>query len=109
MVIGIYTFEVHLPGTRSLKGKRQVVRGLKDRLRARYNVAVAELNDHADLWQRAGLVVVSVAGDRDALSRLFETVQRETERHVPGHCIETGTEFIEPADGGPTGWSDGWE
>ena len=36
--------------------------------------------DYADLWQRGGLAVVSVAGDRDALSRLFEAVQRETER-----------------------------
>ena len=66
MTIGVYTFELHLPGSRSLKNKRQVVKRLKDRLRSRLNVAVAEIGDHADRWQRAGLAVVSVANGRDA-------------------------------------------
>ena len=60
MTIGIYTFELHLPMARSLKEKRQVFRRLKDRLRARYNVAVAESGDHAALWQRGSLTVVSL-------------------------------------------------
>ncbi len=109
MTIGVYTFEVHLPAARSLKDKRQVLRRLKDRLRARYNVAVSELADHADLWQRGGLAVVSVAPRREALDRLFEAVHREAAQHVPGEIIETGTEFLEGADGGPAGWDGGWE
>ena len=95
MVIGIYTFEIHLPESHSLKDKRQVLRRVKDRLRSHLNVAVAEFEDHADLWQRAGVIVVSVASSRDALVSLFETVHRETERHVPGHVIELGSEFIQ--------------
>ena len=108
MTVGVYSFEVHLPGAGSLKVKRQVVRRLKDRLRARHNVAVAELADHQELWQRAGLMVVSVAGDRDALVRLFEAVHREAQSLVPGQVIETGSEFLEAADGGPRGWSGDW-
>jgi hypothetical protein len=50
---------------------------------------------------------VSVAHDRDALVRLFEAVYRETESGVPGHVIETGSEFLEAADGGPAGWDGG--
>ena len=69
--------------------------------------AVAELGEHSDLWQRGGLAVVSVAQGRDALERLFESVYRETEAGVPGHVIETGSDFIEAADGGPRGWSEG--
>ena len=84
MTIGVYTLELHLPMARSLKNKRQVVKRLKDRLRSRYNVAVAELEDHADLWQRAELAVVSVANNREALDRLFESVHREAESQVPG-------------------------
>jgi uncharacterized protein YlxP (DUF503 family) len=95
LTIGIYSFELHLPEARSLKGKRQVVKGLKDRLRARHNVAVAELSDFADLWQRAALIVVSVADRRDPLEKLFETVRREVESQVPGHLIETGREYID--------------
>lgn len=101
MTIGVYTFEFHLPQARSLKDKRQVLRRLKDRLRARHNVAVAELEQHADLWQRGRLAVVSVAHGRDALVRLFEAIHRESEAHVPGQIIETGSDFIEADDGFP--------
>ena len=45
------------------------------------------------MWQRAGLIVVSVASGRDALERLFETIHREAEQQVPGQLIETGREF----------------
>ena len=109
MTIGVYTFELHLPSSRSLKNKRQVFRRLKDRLRARYNVAVAELPGHADLWQRGELAVVSVASRRDALATLFEAVHREAVQNVPGEVIETGTEFFEGSDGGPAGWNENWE
>lgn len=63
------------------------------------------MDEHAELWQRAGFAVVSVAHHRDALVRLFEAVYRETETGVPGQIIETGSEFIEASDGGPHGWS----
>lgn len=99
MVIGVYSVEIHLPASRSLKDKRQVLRRVKDRLRAHHNVAVLELPEHAELWQRAGLVVVSIAGNRDVLARLFEGVHREVETHVPGHVMESGTEFIDDLRG----------
>lgn len=62
MVVGIVRIELHLPASRSLKDKRQVVRSLKDRIRERARAAVAEV-DHQDLWQRAALGVAVVAGD----------------------------------------------
>jgi uncharacterized protein YlxP (DUF503 family) len=108
MTIGVYSFEIHLPASRSLKAKRQVVKRLKDRLRSRHNVAVTELEEHLDLWQRASLAVVSVAMGRDPLVRLFESIHREVESNVPGQVIETGSDFIEAADGGPGGWNGDW-
>ena len=104
MTIGLLTFEIHLPQSRSLKDKRQVLRSVKDRLRARHNVAVSELPDGADVWQRASVAVVSVASRRDVLENLFEAIMRETEGQVPGNLIETGREYLEGADGGPGGW-----
>jgi uncharacterized protein YlxP (DUF503 family) len=108
VTIGVYTFEVHLPGSRSLKEKRQAIRRLKDRLRSRYNVAVAELPDYGDLWQRGRLAVVSVAQGRDALERLFESIYRESESGLPGHIIETGSDFIEAGDGRPLEQGEEW-
>jgi uncharacterized protein len=104
MTVGVYTFEIHLPGARSLKDKRQVVRRLKDRLRSRHNAAVSEMEEHADLWQRAAIAVVSVASRREVLEELFDAVHREAESQVPGEVIETGRDFIEASDGGPGGW-----
>ena len=109
MTIGIYTLELHLPAARSLKDKRQVLRRLKDRLRSRYNVAVAELDEHHDLWQRGGLMIVSVATSRDALERLFESIQSDSAALVPGDLIPGSPEFIESSDGGSAGWSEEWE
>jgi uncharacterized protein YlxP (DUF503 family) len=49
-VIGRLSIEFHIPGARSLKQKRMVLRSVKDRIR-QFNVAVAEV-EHNDLWQR---------------------------------------------------------
>jgi uncharacterized protein YlxP (DUF503 family) len=108
VTIGVYTFEIHLPAARSLKDKRQVLRRLKDRLRAHHNLAITELEEHADLWQRSGIAVVSVASRREPLEHLFEAVLREAESQVPGEVIETGTDFIESSDGGAAGWEGDW-
>ncbi len=106
MTIGLLTLEIHLPQSRSLKDKRQVLRSVKDRLRARHNVALCELAEHSDVWQRAIVAVVSVASRRDVLENLFETVVREVEGKIPGHLVETGRDFLEGADGGPGGWEE---
>lgn len=60
--MGVLSWQLHLDGCHSLKEKRMILRSLKDRLRARLNVSVAE-TDHHDTWQRAELVVVTVATD----------------------------------------------
>ena len=50
--IGVLTLELRLENSHSLKEKRHVVQSLKDRLRHKFNVSVAEI-DYQDLWQRA--------------------------------------------------------
>ena len=53
---------------------------LKGRLRARWNVAVAEV-EHQDLRHRTGVAAVTVGSDRRVVERLFEQIVREAERH----------------------------
>ncbi|HYM81425.1 MAG TPA: DUF503 domain-containing protein [Candidatus Limnocylindria bacterium] len=74
MFVGIVRIELHLPGSRSLKDKRSIVRGLKDRIRQRAQAAVAEV-DHQDLWQRAALGVTVVSGERRQVDELLQTVR----------------------------------
>jgi uncharacterized protein YlxP (DUF503 family) len=59
LVIGLLTLELHFPGARSLKDKRQALRSLEARIRNRFNVSIAEV-EHQDLWQRSRLAVVAV-------------------------------------------------
>ncbi|MBF8305081.1 MAG: hypothetical protein HW398_269 [Acidobacteria bacterium] len=93
MPIGVLTLELHLPDAHSLKEKRMVVRSVKDRLRARFNVAVAEL-DHQDLWQRAVLGVVSISSDQKTLEELFERIERESESFLGRDLVGTQLEFF---------------
>lgn len=62
MLVGTCRIELFIPNSGSLKGKRQVVKALKDRIRNRFNVSVAEV-DHLDLWQRALVGVALVSND----------------------------------------------
>ena len=63
MVIGVRSWELHILGAHSLKEKRSVLKGLKDRLHNQFNVSVAETAHH-DVWQRAELTACVVATDR---------------------------------------------
>jgi len=73
MVIGLLTLELHFPGARSLKDKRQVLRGLQARIRKQFNVSVAEV-EFQDLWQRARLAVVAVNTDQVHLESALQSV-----------------------------------
>lgn len=63
MVVGVLRVEVHLPRAQSLKAKRSVLKSLKDQIRGRFNVSVAEV-DANDLWQRATIGVSTVGENR---------------------------------------------
>lgn len=100
MIVGVYSLELYLPGAHSLKDKRQVLRRLKDRMRARHNVSVAETSDYQELWQRAGITVAAVADGRDALERLFEAVYKLAVSEVPGDVMEGGADYLETGESG---------
>jgi uncharacterized protein YlxP (DUF503 family) len=92
MVVGLLTVELHVPGSRSLKDKRMVLRRVKDRVR-KFNVAVSEV-DHQDLWQRAALAVVTVGTDQAQADRELAAAADEIERVEPGLITRTEVEFL---------------
>jgi len=93
MPIGLLTLEIHLPYAHSLKEKRMVLRKIKDRLRTRFNVSVAEL-DHQDLWQRSVVGVVSISSDQQSLESLLEAVERESESVLGGDLVGVHRELF---------------
>lgn len=97
MPIGLLTLEIHIPDARSLKDKRQVIRSLKDRLRANFNVAVAEL-DHQDLWQRSCVGVVSISGDGRHLEDSLQAIAQESERVLGPDLVSQQIEYFEDGE-----------
>lgn len=93
MVVGLLTLDIHLPYAHSLKDKRQVVRRLKERLRARFNVAVAEV-DHQDSWQRAQVGVLSLSNDRLHLAQQLEAASAEAENLLGGDLVGSQIEYL---------------
>ncbi|MEO5618397.1 MAG: DUF503 domain-containing protein [Candidatus Eisenbacteria bacterium] len=78
MFVGIVRIELHLPGCTSLKDKRSIIRGLKDRIRSRLHAAVAEV-EFQDLWQRAALGVSVVSGESHHVNEMLQAVRRQVE------------------------------
>lgn len=94
MHVGVCRLTLHLPEASSLKEKRQIARSLSDRIRNRFNVAVAEVED-ADMRQRLTLGVCCVSNDRghaDAmLSSLLNFIE---ESRLDVELLDVQTEII---------------
>jgi uncharacterized protein YlxP (DUF503 family) len=87
------TLEIQIEDAHSLKDKRNVVRSLKDRLRTRFNVSVAEIAGH-DTWTRAVVAVVTVARDREYAEQLLQAVEAEAETLLGGALTGSGVEWL---------------
>ena len=85
--------ELHLPDVGSLKGKRHVLRGLKERVRAKFECSVAEV-DHQDIWQRATLAVAYVSSDARHPNERGSKAIDYIEDNVEGQVIETAVEIL---------------
>ena len=91
MVVGVLRLELRLPETHSLKGKRSILRSIKARVQQKFNVSIAECEDH-DMWQRATLGVSQVGADQPHVDRCL----REVVSFIDDlHLAELGEEQVE--------------
>ncbi len=91
MHIGVCTVELYLPDNGSLKGKRRVVKSLKERLKNRFNVSVAEVDNH-DLLQRAAIGVAMIGSDakqlNSSLDKIVNYIEATGTAVITDHHIE---------------------
>ena len=73
MNIGVCKISLRLPENLSLKGKRQVLKSITSRIRSRFDVAAAEVDDH-DLWQLATIGVCCISNDRRHANEVLSKV-----------------------------------
>ena len=85
--------ELHLPDVGSLKDKRHVLKGLKEKVRARFEVSVAEV-DHQDLWQRATLALAYVSADARHANTVISKAMEFIEDNVAGRVLDTPVEIL---------------
>ena len=93
-MVALLNLELRIEHAQSLKDKRQVVRSLKDKLRAHFNVATAELNP-SSLWNQATVGVVSVSDSRDYLDGLMKNVERQAMRIANNAGAEVTDSWVE--------------
>lgn len=85
--------DLHFPGARSLKDKRQALRSLETRIRNRFNVSIAEV-EHQDLWQRARLAVVTVNTDHGHLDATLQSVAGEAATAKNVELLDSSVEIL---------------
>lgn len=92
-VIGVLTLDIVVEASHSLKEKRHVVKSLKDRLRERFNVAVAEI-DGLDSWQHAVVAAVTVSSDKIFAEKVLNQVEAHAESVLGGALTGTSIEWL---------------
>ena len=93
VTVGLLTLELRVTHSQSLKDKRQVLRGLKDRLRRRLNISVAEVG-FQDTWQRSLVGVVTVSGDQARARQTLERAEQEAARLLGDDLVGVEREFF---------------
>ncbi|WP_342381919.1 DUF503 domain-containing protein [Myxococcus stipitatus] len=93
MFVGVARLTLQIPESGSLKAKRQVLRRVTDRVRARFNVAMAEVEDQ-DLWQKATLALSVVGNDRRHVDEQLEKVIHFIEEMYVAPLMARETEIL---------------
>jgi len=94
MTVGTCRVELRIPGNNSLKGKRRVVKSIKDRIHGRFNVSIAEV-DRLDDWQRATLGIACVSNDArfvdEILSKVVNLIEGDADALILDYEIDLMT------------------
>jgi uncharacterized protein len=91
--LGVLTLELRIEHAHSLKEKRHVVKSLKDRLRRKFNVSIAEIDD-MELHNSSVMAVATVSPSRPFAEKVLQAVERESAGLLGPMLIRTGTEWL---------------
>ena len=97
MFVCVARLTLQIPESGSLKAKRQVLRRITDRVRARFNVAVAEVDDQ-DLWQKAVLGLAVVGNDRRHVDEQMGKIIHFVEEMYVAPLVSRQTEIMALGD-----------
>lgn len=93
MVIGVLTLELFMGEASSLKCKRRILKSLLDRMKTRFNVAVAEV-DKQDKWQYSTVGITCVTNDRSHAHQMLSAVVKYVEKTGTVEILHIQTELL---------------
>jgi len=93
VVVLVGEVQLHMPESQSLKDKRQVVKSLKERVRNRFNVSIAEV-DYIDLWQRCAIGIAVVSTTRAHAEETLSTAVQFIETDGRAQLLEFTSEVV---------------
>ena len=93
MFIGVLRLVFQIPGAASLKDRRRVVKGFKDRVRARFPVSIAEVGD-LERHQVATLGVAVVSNEAARCQEVLSAVSRAAEQANDAVLADVATEIV---------------
>jgi len=93
MVVGTLKIELHLHDNRSLKGKRKIVRSMVDKVKHKFNVAIAEIGSN-DKWQKIELGVSTVGNDRRHLDASLTNILAFLDSMYLAEIVDSRMEII---------------
>ena len=93
IIVGLCTIELFIAGSQSLKDKRRVLLSLKDQLRQKFNLSVAEIGDQ-DLWQKAVLALACVANDGRHVNKVLDQALNLVGSHTEVEIVQSRVELL---------------
>jgi hypothetical protein len=93
MVVGTLIIEFHLHDNRSLKGKRKVVRSMVDKVKHKFNAAVAEIGSN-DKWQKIELGISTVGNDRRHVDASLNNILAYLESLYVAEIVDSRAEIM---------------
>lgn len=87
MVVGTCEIDLYISDSNSLKTKRRIIKGIKDKLRSRFNISVTEVNAN-NLWQRASLAMAVVNENSNAVNQTLQNVLKVVENDTRAQLLD---------------------
>jgi len=92
MVLGICRVELYIPSNQSLKEKRQVLNSIKSRIKNRFNVSIAEI-DNLETWQRSTIGIAIISNDSKHVNQELSKVINHIEYSGRVSILDYGIEL----------------